>query len=84
LITALLAVDPHHRPTAAQCLQHPWLRADECSAAPLAGAHARLRQAYAESMGKEGFAAAMAAGAGGEEADEEQGGGAVAAAGYVV
>jgi hypothetical protein len=82
LIRSLLAVNPHHRPSAAQCLDHPWLRAPGAAAgagggAPLAGAQARLKQAYAASLGGEGFAAAMAAGREAEvAAAAAQGGGA--------
>ncbi|KAI8469504.1 MAG: kinase-like domain-containing protein [Monoraphidium minutum] len=78
LIRQLLAVDPHVRPTATQCLQHPWMRAAAAAAEaaaggagggggggggePLAGAHARLRQAYEVSRGREGFVTAKVAG----------------------
>lgn len=62
LIQQLLSVDSHHRPTATQCLQHDWIKAGDCPSEPLVGAHARLKQAYAISLGGEGFTAAMAAG----------------------
>lgn len=74
LIRQLLAVDPHHRPGATECLAHPWVGAAAAAAAgaaagagagashALVDAQARLRHAYAVSAGREGFAAAMAAG----------------------
>ncbi|GBF97717.1 hypothetical protein Rsub_10881 [Raphidocelis subcapitata] len=69
LISRLLAVDPAARPTASECLGHPWLRGGGEGGGPgtgaggqLPGAQGRLRQAYAASLRGESFAAAMAAG----------------------
>jgi len=71
LIRNLIAVNPHHRPSASQCLNHPWVQGAGGEAAGggtlggaeplLTGAHARLKEAYAVSLGGGDFAAAMAA-----------------------
>jgi hypothetical protein len=67
LISRLLAVDPSARPTASDCLGHPWLRGGGCpgvagAGGKLPGTQERLRNAYAATLRGESFAAAIAAG----------------------
>eukprot|EP00951_Prasinocladus_malaysianus_P018390 scaffold146867_cov33-Prasinocladus_malaysianus.AAC.1 len=60
----LLSYQPEDRPTAAECLEHPWLsaEADSLSAAPLpspANLQSKMGAADVDSLGSADFGVAM-------------------------